>query len=35
MMRDANLSEVKQEIDKLRRFDFKSAAENAIDPGAT
>jgi sec-independent protein translocase protein TatB len=32
MMRDANLSEVKQEIDKLRRFDFKSAAENAIDP---
>jgi sec-independent protein translocase protein TatB len=32
MMRDANLSEVKQEIDKLRRFDFKSAAENTIDP---
>ncbi|HEY1858299.1 Sec-independent protein translocase protein TatB [Acidocella sp.] len=32
MMRDANLSDVKQEIDKLRRFDFKSAAENAIDP---
>jgi sec-independent protein translocase protein TatB len=35
MMRDANLSEVKQEIDKLRRFDFKSAAENAIDPDGT
>src|SRR3984957_10458375 len=32
MMRDANLSEVKQEIDKLRRFDFKGAAESAIDP---
>jgi sec-independent protein translocase protein TatB len=32
MMRDANLSEVKQEIDKLRRFDFRSAAENTIDP---
>jgi sec-independent protein translocase protein TatB len=32
MMRDANLSEVKQEIDKLRQFDFKSAAEKAIDP---
>ena len=35
MMRDANLSDVKQEIDKLRRFDFKSAAENAIDPDGT
>ena len=32
MMRDANLSEVKQEIDKLRRFDFKGAAESALDP---
>jgi sec-independent protein translocase protein TatB len=32
MMRDANLSDVKTEINKLRRFDFKSAAENAIDP---
>lgn len=32
MMREANLSEVKEEINKLRRFDFKSAAENAIDP---
>lgn len=32
MMRDANLSEVKQEIDKLRQFDFKSAAEKALDP---
>jgi sec-independent protein translocase protein TatB len=35
MMRDANLSEVKDEINKLRRFDFKSAAENAIDPDGT
>ncbi len=35
MMRDANLSDVKQEIDKLRRFDFKSAAESAIDPDGT
>jgi sec-independent protein translocase protein TatB len=32
MMRDANLSEVKQEFDKLRQFDFKSAAEKALDP---
>ncbi|OYV39530.1 MAG: twin arginine-targeting protein translocase TatB [Rhodospirillales bacterium 20-64-7] len=32
MMREANLSEVKTEISKLRRFDFKSAAEQAIDP---
>jgi sec-independent protein translocase protein TatB len=35
MMRDANLSDVKQEIDKLRRFDFKGAAERAIDPDGT
>ena len=35
MMRDANLSEVKDEINKLRRFDFKSAAENTIDPDGT
>ena len=35
MMRDANLSDVKQEIDKLRRFDFKTAAEKAIDPDGT
>jgi sec-independent protein translocase protein TatB len=32
MMREANLSEVKSEINKLRRFDFQSAAEQAIDP---
>jgi len=32
MMREANLSDVKTEIDKLRRFDFKSAAEQAVDP---
>ena len=31
MMREANLSDVKTEIDKLRRFDFKSAAEQTID----
>ena len=35
MMREANLSEVRQEIDKLRRFDFKGRAENAIDPDGT
>jgi sec-independent protein translocase protein TatB len=32
MMREANLSDVKTEIDKLRRFDFKTAAEQAVDP---
>ncbi len=32
MMREANLSDVKTEINKLRRFDFKGAAEQAIDP---
>jgi sec-independent protein translocase protein TatB len=32
MMREANLSDVKTEINKLRRFDFKSAAESTIDP---
>jgi sec-independent protein translocase protein TatB len=32
MMREANLSDVKSEINKLRRFDFKSAAEKTIDP---
>jgi sec-independent protein translocase protein TatB len=32
MMREANLSDVKTEINKLRRFDFKSAAEQTIDP---
>ncbi len=32
MMREANLSDVKGEIDKLRRFDFRSAAENTLDP---
>lgn len=32
MMREANLSDVKTEISKLRRFDFKSAAEQTIDP---
>lgn len=32
MMREANLSDVKGEIDKLRRFDFKTAAEQTVDP---
>ncbi len=32
MMREANLSDVKGEIDKLRRFDFRAAAENTLDP---
>ena len=32
MMREANLSDVKSEIDKLRRFDFRTAAEKALDP---
>ncbi len=32
MMREANLSDVKTEINKLRRFDFKGAAERQIDP---
>jgi sec-independent protein translocase protein TatB len=32
MMREANLSDVKTEINKLRRFDFKGAAEQMIDP---
>jgi sec-independent protein translocase protein TatB len=32
MMREANLSDVQSEINKIRRFDFKSAAESTIDP---
>jgi len=32
MMREANLAEVKTEINKLRKFDFKSAVEKQIDP---
>ncbi|WP_298222796.1 Sec-independent protein translocase protein TatB [Acidocella sp.] len=32
MMREANLSDVKGEIDKLRRFDFRTAAESTLDP---
>ncbi len=35
MMREANLSDVKGEIDKLRRFDFRTAAETALDPDGT
>jgi sec-independent protein translocase protein TatB len=35
MMREANLSDVKTEINKLRRFDLKGAAEAAIDPDGT
>jgi sec-independent protein translocase protein TatB len=32
MMREANLSDVKTEINKLRQFDFKGAAEQMVDP---
>jgi sec-independent protein translocase protein TatB len=32
MMREANLADVKTEISKLRRFDFKSEAEKFVDP---
>jgi sec-independent protein translocase protein TatB len=32
MMREANLSEVKTEFNKIRKFDFKSAVEKQIDP---
>lgn len=32
MMREANLSDVKTEINKIRKFDFKSAVEKQIDP---
>jgi sec-independent protein translocase protein TatB len=35
MMREANLSDVKTEINKLRKFDFKGAAEQTIDPDGT
>jgi sec-independent protein translocase protein TatB len=35
MMREADLSDVKTEINKLRRFDFKTAAEQVIDPDGT
>jgi sec-independent protein translocase protein TatB len=32
MMREANLAEVKSEISKIRKFDFKGAVEKQIDP---
>ncbi len=32
MMREANLSEVKTEFNKIRKFDFKGAVEKQIDP---
>ena len=32
MMREANLSDVKTEINKIRKFDFKGAVEKQIDP---
>ncbi len=35
MMREANLSEVKSEISKIRKFDFKGAVEKQIDPDGT
>jgi sec-independent protein translocase protein TatB len=35
MMREANLADVKTEINKIRKFDFKSAIEKEIDPDGT
>ncbi|GLR67419.1 Sec-independent protein translocase protein TatB [Acidocella aquatica] len=35
MMREANLADVKGELNKLRNFDFKSAAEQTVDPDGT
>ena len=35
MMREANLADVKTEINKIRKFDFKSAVEKEIDPYGT
>jgi sec-independent protein translocase protein TatB len=35
MMREANLSDVKTEINKLRKFDFKGAVEKQVDPDGT
>jgi sec-independent protein translocase protein TatB len=35
MMREANLADVKSEINKIRKFDFKGAAEKTIDPDGT
>jgi sec-independent protein translocase protein TatB len=35
MMREANLADVKSEINKIRKFDFKSAVEKEIDPDGT
>jgi sec-independent protein translocase protein TatB len=35
MMREANLADVKTEISKLRRFDFKAEAEKFVDPDGT
>jgi sec-independent protein translocase protein TatB len=32
MMREANLADVKTEINKMRRFDFKAEAEKFVDP---
>ncbi len=33
MVREANLADVKGELNKLRNFDFKTAAEQTVDPG--
>jgi len=35
MMREANLSDVKTEISKIRKFDFKGAVEKTVDPDGT
>lgn len=35
LMREADLADIKTEINKVRKFDFRSAAENTIDPDGT
>ena len=35
MMRDANLDEVRQQINEIRNFDIKGTVERAVDPDGT
>jgi len=35
MMRDADLKDVKDSINSIRNFDFRSTVENAVDPDGT
>jgi sec-independent protein translocase protein TatB len=35
MMREANLSDVKEEFNSLRKFDFKTATMKTVDPDGT